>query len=154
MRKSYLRIISLLLTGILLANLLPLGVYAEDLQTVISSSADVQELPDDTRVVGEVTENRTAYSKEFILSNGLHMAAVYPEPVHYQEDGKWLEIDNTLALTGSGTDAAYTNAAGDWDVSFPRQLTQDRGVSVTAQGHTLTFYMAGQILSPTDGVGL
>ena len=40
-------------------------------------------------VLEEITENRTEFTKEFMLSNGLHMAAVYPTAVHYQENGQW-----------------------------------------------------------------
>ncbi|MBI4858565.1 MAG: RICIN domain-containing protein [Acetobacterium woodii] len=47
-------------------------------------------------IVGEVTEKRNAYSKVFQTQNGNMVAAVYKDPVHFEKDGSWKEIDNTL----------------------------------------------------------
>ena len=92
-------------------------------------------------IVSEDISKRTEFYKEFVLSNGLRMASLYAEPVHYADGGQWKEIDNTLKLA----DGAYTNTAGQWKVSFPQQLTKDKAVSITKDGYTLSFYMAGAL---------
>ena len=56
------------------------------------------EASEDADVLFELTENRSAYTKEYVLSDGLHMAVAYPEQVHYDNDGGWEDIDNTLVL--------------------------------------------------------
>lgn len=47
-------------------------------------------------ILEELEEKRNEYSKEFLTDKGNHMAVVYAEAVHYEEDGKWKEIDNSL----------------------------------------------------------
>ena len=44
----------------------------------------------------EVVEKRTACKKVFENEDHSFTAAVYPCAVHFQEKGKWKEIDNTL----------------------------------------------------------
>jgi len=96
-------------------------------------------------IVEEIVEKRTQYSKEFLLSNGLCLAVVYPEAVHYEKNNTWEEIDNTLKAVGSGSNGVLTNTAGAWQVTFPQQLTGNNMVSVTRAGYTLSFGMAGEI---------
>lgn len=81
------------------------------------------------------------------MDNGLFIAAVYSEPVHYEKDGQWVEIDNTLTAQLNGT---YTNTAGVWNVSFPNQLTKDARISVTKDTYTLSFGMAGELRTSGD----
>ena len=66
----------------------------------------------DAKIVMELTDRRTEYSKEYRLDNGLNLAVVYSEPVHYKENGKWEDIDNTLFSQGTGEAASYKNKAG------------------------------------------
>jgi hypothetical protein len=75
------------------------------------------------------------------------MAVVYNDPVHYEQDGQWVEIDNTLKAQLNGT---YTNTAGVWDVSFPNQLTQNNRISIAKDGYTLSFGMAGELRTSGD----
>lgn len=100
------------------------------------------------KILSEDTSKRGEYYKEFVLTNGLRMASLYAESVHYSEAGQWKEIDNTLKLA-NGT---YTNTAGKWKVSFPQQLTKDKAVSITKDGYTLSFYMAGELYQDTAGL--
>ena len=89
-QKRFLKLISTLLSLVLLFQLLPMQIFAAESQS--ESTASMQEATE-AYVVAELTEERTAYSKTFRLSNGLHMATVYTEPVHYEKDGEWAEID-------------------------------------------------------------
>jgi len=144
--KTVLKSLSLFLAVVLLLNMLPLGVMAKKLetqpaQTQVSESAG--ELSQ-AEIVAELTENRTAYSKEYLLSNGLHMATVYADPIHYQKDGIWQDIDNTLVTKADGT---YTNTAGPWQVTFPQSMTSDRAVTVAKDGYSLSFILEGQVRS-------
>ena len=137
MKKRILQFCSWILCAVMLVNMLPMGVFAEKFQQSITAgtqtteqTADVQ----DAYVVEELPQGRTAYSKEYLLSNGVHMAAVYAEPVHYATGDGWEEIDNTLTARADGTIA---NTAGVWDVRFPQQLTRDAAITVEKDGHIL-----------------
>ena len=113
----------------------------ESITTTPTGSADSAE---PATIVAEIPEGRSEYSKEFLLSNGLHMATVYAEPVHYEKDGKWEDIDNTLVANIDGT---YKNTAGPWEVSFPQSFGSSQAITVTKDGYTLSFGMPQRLTS-------
>ena len=54
-------------------------------------------------ILAEDTSKRGKYEKHFTYSDGRNMAVAYPQAVHYQQDGQWVEIDNRLEkITGDG----------------------------------------------------
>ena len=104
--KQILRGISILLVLVLVFHMLPMQIFAEQLQmdeTATQTDAVKEAVAEPAHILGEVSEKRTEYSKEFLLSNGLHMAVLYPNAVHYQKDGQWAQIDNTLTAHADGT---------------------------------------------------
>ena len=136
----------MVLTFVLLLQMVPVAAHgAEDTASVPQASS--AQTAEEVCVVSELPQGRGEYHKEYLLSNGNHMAAVYADAVHYEKDGQWLEIDNTLKLSGTGTNAVYTNTAGPWEVSFPQQLSGQKAVTITKDGYSLHFYMSGQLLS-------
>ena len=46
----------------------------------------------------EIVTRRTETAKHFRMPDGTVLAADYPLPVHYEQDGHWVDIDNTLSL--------------------------------------------------------
>lgn len=141
----------------ILVNLLPVSALAADapMEQVVAQhwvEDPPVEATEDTiqplEILSEDTSKRGEYYKEFVLTNGLRMASMYAEPVHYSEDGQWKEIDNTLKLASG----AYTNTAGKWKVSFPQQLTKDKAVTITKDGYTLSFFMAGELYQETTSL--
>ncbi|MBO5078933.1 MAG: DNRLRE domain-containing protein, partial [Oscillospiraceae bacterium] len=151
----------MVLTIVMVLNLLPAQALGEmvftEKQTISATdetlsadatvTAPAEEEP--AYIVGEIEQRRTEYTKEYRLSNGLHMAVVYGDPVHYENNGKWDEIDNTLKATTKGT---YTNTAGVWDVSLPQQLNGSAPVTITKDGYTLSFVLAGELNKSGDAV--
>ena len=155
MEKHFLKACSMLLVIVLLVNMLPMSVFAAkfqdsitDMETEALTAEPITEatqedlVPEDAYVVAELTENRTEFSKEFLLSNGLHMAMVYADAVHYETESGWEEIDNTLKANADGT---YSNTAGPWDVTFPEQLGEDESITIEKDGYTLSFSMSGEL---------
>ena len=141
----------------LLINLLPVSALASEAtleQSVVQHWVEdppVEENEETTQpleILSEDTSKRGEYYKEFVLTNGLRMASMYAEPVHYSENGQWKEIDNTLKLANG----AYTNTAGKWQISFPQQLTKDEAVTITKDGYTLSFFMAGELYQETTSL--
>ena len=148
MFKRIIRMSSLVLVMAMLINILPANVLAASIQTQtgtsnITDKADVN--TEAVYILGEVVQNRTKYSKEFRMSNGLKMATLYAQAIHYEDNGEWKEIDNTLKISGTGKNAAFTNTAGPWTVSFPQQMSADHGVTITKDGYTLSFAMSGEL---------
>ena len=147
MENRFIKLLSMFLVVVLLINMLPMSIFAEEFreQLTMQDSVSLEKTEaGDTYVVSELTDKRTQYTKEFLLSNGLHMATVYADPVHYEQDGKWAEIDNTLVAHSDGT---LRNTAGAWNVSFPNQLSRSNSVTIEKDGYTLSFTMAGELRS-------
>jgi len=149
MKKQFFRICSTVLIIVLLINMLPMSIFAEEFREYLTTETiqpDTQpELTakSDAHIVGEIPSKRTQYTKEFMLSNGLHLAVVYPDAVHYEADDGWEEIDNTLTLKNG----KYVNTAGVWNVRFPQQLSDSKSVTIEKDGYTLSFAMAGELRS-------
>ena len=145
MYKVWLKICSIILVAALCINMLPMTVFAQEFRENISATEQAAPIEaEEAYIVSEITEKRTEFSKEFQLSNGLRMAAVYADAVHYETENGWEDIDNTLVAKADGT---YANTAGVWDVRFPSQLTKTQGVTIEKDGYTLSFYMAGELNS-------
>ena len=146
MNSKFMKICSVVLTIALLINLLPMQVLGAEFNSLFSDSEAVSENwfytnqmgdPGEAMIVEEITDARTEYSKEYLMSNGLNMIVVYPEAVHYEENNEWKEINNTLKAVGTGANASYINTAGEWTVSFPQQLNSSKTVSISRDGYTL-----------------
>ena len=154
MKSWLMKALCWILSLVILVNILPVRALAADLEQLIdaSESENLQLEMDanaslvDVEVVGEVIENRTEFSKEYQLSNGLSLAVVYPEAVHYQKNGQWEDIDTTL----TAKNGMYTTADSPWTVSFPQQLSQNNAITVEMNGHTVSFGMAGELRGSAD----
>ena len=168
MKKRFLRVSSIFLVLSMLINMLPMNVLATETQAedhvILTEDQNIQandfatnmhneeSLAEDAYVLNEVIEERTEYSKTFRLSNGLNMAAVYSNPVHYASDGQWKNIDNTLQLSTGPSSNTYTNTAGRWLVSFPQRLTENNGVTISMEDYFLSFRMTGELRNTGDVV--
>ena len=68
----------------------------------------------------EITEKRTANSKTFKKVNNTYELVMYGEDVHYLNDGKYIEIDNTLLPNGE----YVKNKSNKFNVSFSSDLSK------------------------------
>lgn len=82
-------------------------------------------------IIAENIKNRGKYQKEYIMSNGIRKVEIYADAVHYDNNGQWEEIDNTLVKTTSNLNSAYVNTAGIWQVSLPDSFSSTEKVYVT-----------------------
>ena len=157
MSTRLLKLLSIFVSLVLIFNMLPLQVLAAGVgdtpQSQVSAlpdssssgSATAYQRLDTATIVEEDVSRRGEYYKEFVLNNGLRLAAVYADPVHFEEDGQWADIDNTLQAVSVRGVSGYTNTAGVWQVYFPQQLTGSNAISVTKDGYTVSFGMAGEL---------
>ena len=143
MRKTFSRLCSIVLAVCMLVNTIPADAIAMEAEetTVATETLETGE----EQSAEEIIEERTEYTKKFRLSNGLYMAAVYPEPVHFEEDGEWKEIDNTLRTSREGLESGYGNTAGVWDVHFPKKMEHGDQISITKDGYKLSFGLDGEL---------
>lgn len=86
------------------------------------------------RLLQELTGKRKRCVKYFQMNEKGVAAAVYPGPVHYEEDGEWKDIDNRLeAVTEEGREV-YQNKASDVKVKFAGETGTGDLVSVEKNG--------------------
>lgn len=49
-------------------------------------------------IVGELKEQRTLNEKQFIRTDGTKVVAIFPSNIHYEQNGEYLDVDNTLEV--------------------------------------------------------
>lgn len=88
----------------------PMNVFAytirknlEEKESISSTPVVARDLTQETeykkqKIIAEDTEKRTSNEKHYILEDGTKVAAIFPSNVHYQENGNFLDIDNTLEI--------------------------------------------------------
>ena len=70
----------------------------------------VADAKEEAAIVAEDISKRDQYQKEFKLEDNTRLLVVYPEAVHYEKNGEWEDIDNTLiALQSMNGKSVLTN---------------------------------------------
>ena len=90
------------------------------------------------KILTEQKEKRNADTKYFLTENHGGIAAVYPYPVHFEEDGEWKEIDNTLQEENT-EEAGYQNKASHFKVKFAKHGNSKKLVSVKLEEHKVSW---------------
>ena len=90
------------------------------------------------KILTEQKEKRNANTKYFLTENHGGIAAVYPYPVHFEEDGEWKEIDNTLQEENT-EEAGYQNKASHFKVKFAKHGNSKKLVSVKLEEHKISW---------------
>lgn len=146
MKMKLLRLCSLILAFSLMINMIPVHSFAvETEEEETSELVEEKEIEEGSQIINEIIENRTQFSKEYRMTNGLYMMMLYPEAIHYEKDDQWEDIDNTLKLAESRAGNVYTNTAGIWNVAFPQGLTSDNGITIAKDEYMLNFRMGGAL---------
>ncbi len=105
----------------------------------------VGENPEESKIVKELTGERTENSKEFLLEDGTKMIAQYNEPVHYKDSkGKWVEYNNTLsedktASPDEAGDSSYTNKSSDISVNLSNKAKSKNMISLKSDGYKISW---------------
>lgn len=140
--KMWLRILSTILSILLIIEILPMSVFAQELENLESTTTDTE--IEEATIIGEIESKRTENTKHFRMSDGTFMAATYPEPVHYMVDGEWEEIDNTLVeKTVDGTDY-YVNEKASNKVAFSQVLSDEAVKIQDSDGYEISLTPIGE----------
>ena len=177
MRKQ-IRTLALLLVPTLLAQLLPLSVFAaqskrnqlpqtslEDTElTNTSPAAETTEKTPEAYVLGEYAEYRGESEKHFRMSDGSFLAVDYGAPVHWSADGEaWNDIDNTLRFREARDEtgaAAYVAENGDRSARFAATLESGELFAVSSKASSAAFSLSvpenrhSEPVTDVTGVGI
>lgn len=87
-------------------------------------STEVSQEEEDPIVIGEDVDRRdSSNTKYFKMSDGTIKAAVYKDPVLYQDSaGKWQEIDNTLETSDNTEQLYLQQVSPEYDIPQRFQL--------------------------------
>ena len=105
--------ITILCVFVMVFCFLPMNVFAQEIREQIQENEALQGLTTESieeyvmqedqeydyttkRVLKEETEKRTTNEKHYILEDGTRVVAMYPSNIHYTENGKLVDVDNTL----------------------------------------------------------
>ena len=91
--------------------------------------------------MGEITDKRDANVKQFMLSDGTFEAVEYQYPVHYQKDGKWVDIDNTLIDSASSQNSSSSS-----------EVSQSSADSASSQSSATSSALTSQSSSEVSAV--
>ena len=147
------RILSLLFAFVLLVTALPLGVFANDTESVSGAEAassvetvaadGVSLLPTGYELepffVTEVTDLRTENVKHFDNGDGTYEAVSYGTAVHRKDvNGEWQDIDNTLTLREDRGEERYVSS--DARISFAPVVSGDGAIwSLSENGYSVSL---------------
>ncbi|MBQ2445135.1 MAG: hypothetical protein II272_01710, partial [Oscillospiraceae bacterium] len=107
MKKLFCKLLSILLVATLLVQLVPASVFAVEEEPSAQSTSREEMTTDHLTEGEENTESGTIPSilfeeeslreesvKHFRMDDGSYIAVQYGTPVHYEENGQWVEYDN------------------------------------------------------------
>ncbi len=134
------KFIALLLTIAMLLTIVPAQVFAEkpggqQEETVSGEESTGRKSP----VVTELTEERDRYTKVYLHADGTLTAFVSGEPLHYEQDGEWLDIDNTLQVDSVNGQEVLTNTDNEYNVELPKELDSSSEIKISSGDHSISF---------------
>ena len=121
MRKHMKRMLAYLLAITIFISDLSIVVNAEEdadttsqsVETVVDTpeleTEDATSTPEEAEIISELTGKRDETTKYFAMSDGTTKACIYPQNIHYLDEGEYKEIDNTLVEDTKDGKTYYKN---------------------------------------------
>ena len=159
--RFILKTVSIFLTVILIVQVLPLSTISTAINnaSIVSEPSFVEnKVVEPAKIIGEVESLRDEYTKHFRCEDGSFVAAVYGTPIHYQNNGKWDEIDNTLiskniddinVKTPSLNKAKYSIEKTSTPITFPQNINSDK-ITITNGNNVISFGVKNNTLSTSS----
>ena len=142
--KKVYKILSVFLAFLIVAQMLPLQVLAENVTDALAhqqlindalNNPTSEDSVSNAEILYEVEEKRDEYTKVYKKSDGSYTAIKAKEPLHYLYNGKWEEINNSMSLNGS----LYTNLDNLFNVELPETIDSNENLTVEKDGYVLSF---------------
>ena len=96
-------------------------------KTETINSPTYSELDPNRKVVREIPSLRGENIKQFLMSDKTIQVAMYDEPVHFEKNGTWNDIDNDLYQTEEG---GYKNKSNPFQVEFAADKYAEKLVQI------------------------
>jgi YD repeat-containing protein len=100
----------------------------------------VEQKEPEKNIIGEVKRKREKNVKHFLREDQTYEAVVYPAPIHYKENGKWKDIDNTLVETVNKNDqAVLTNKQNRFNVHLAKNARANQLVKIKKDHYEISW---------------
>ena len=124
---------------------------SEEIKADQETSENIDESSEPAEFLEEEIEKREENTKYFKMSDGTIQAAQYSVPVHFEQDGKWVDYDNTLvevdADESESDDKAnnkdLTNHTADYTVRLSKKTNGKKFVRLEKDGYKISWYYTG-----------
>ncbi|MDP4144745.1 MAG: hypothetical protein Q8936_09765, partial [Bacillota bacterium] len=156
------RIISFILSFCMMLTLVPTKAFAaqvtaqstEDVSAAANTNTAVKSsAKSNAKILGELDEKKERNIKHFLKEDGTYEADVYPMAVHYLDNGKWKDIDNTLAAgTDEDNNDVLVNKNNDFKAKFAKNSKANKLVRIQKDKYELSWNLEGAEKSDAQNV--
>lgn len=137
------KFLAIFLSGLFIAEILPLQIMTEAYREQINSSSYINNLienPNEDQenasdILYEVVEKRDEYTKVYKKTDGSYTAFISKTPIHFLDNGVWEEINNSL-ISSNGM---LTNVNSSFDILFPSAISDDKQITVESGDSQISF---------------
>ncbi|MHC1684281.1 MAG: DNRLRE domain-containing protein [Clostridiaceae bacterium] len=143
--KNVIKRLTVFLITIMFLESLPISVLAETLNDAIMNykPSIPQQVSKYSKIVGEIEEKRDANTKYFMKEDNTYEAAVYPEPVHYLDNGVWKDIDNSLVDVNEQGEESLGNKSSGVKFNLSKYSDANKLVSVSQDKYKISWSLEG-----------
>lgn len=142
--KVLMKTIAIILTSIMILQLFPAIVFgvqrldnSQENTSVIKENQE-NDVQSSTEIVGEILEKRTLNQKHFLQDDGTIISTVYPSNIHYEKDGKLVDIDNSLEEKNED-EGIYQNKNNDFKIKFAKKSNKNNLVKLSIKNHNIKW---------------
>ncbi len=150
------KVISLTLSMLMVFMAFPAGAFAIGEELIVQNTdettnadgvtVDTAIEPYEVTVVGEETSLRDVATKHFKMSDGSYSAVTYGSAVHYESDGEWVDIDNTLsdsAAEDSDDIDGFAPKNNDTKIKFAKKSNSSKILALKYGDARISFSLNG-----------
>lgn len=121
----------------MLASFLPANVFSEGeehqiIQELLQESNESKQYEKESKqkefkLVGEDISKRDKNVKHFLREDMTYEAVIYPFAVHYEDEGEWKDIDNTLIeAIDDEKNKVLKNKSNDFQVKVSKNINSEK----------------------------
>jgi len=150
-KKVLKKTLSTVMAVLLILEILPLSVFASALERYEHALNVTTELSDEEKspIAFEVTEEREENVKVYQREDGTYTVFASAVPIHYEENGEWKDIDNTLVEKEVSGKAILTNKSNSYKVEIPESLSSNSEIKLSNGESQISFTMRD--ITTSDG---
>ena len=146
MKNRIIKTLSIILSALLLAEILPFSVFAENLSEESFTKVNFDTKIEESYIIGEDESKREENTKHFRRADGSYVAAEYNYPVHFETEDGWEELDFSLQKQRDDSGkTSYKIADGQsYAVSVPENIVSEP-LTYSYKGYSIGMSYLGQI---------